>query len=109
MTEYFVKQADYEDKECIRMVFLLHKGTMEENYSLEKLIAECLKKEERPEEEKKNQYDTQEHDWITSQEMGSLIMEETENMWTPIRRFLRKHKKPKWGDWDGLYIEEEEL
>ncbi|QDW72604.1 hypothetical protein FND36_00285 [Lachnospiraceae bacterium KGMB03038] len=109
LTEYFVKQADYEDKECIRMVFLLHKGTMEENYSLEKLIAECLKKEERPEEEKKNQYDTQEHDWITSQEMGSLIMEETENMWTPVRRFLRKHKKPKWGDWDGLYIEEEEL
>lgn len=109
LTEYFVKQADYGDKECVRMVFLLHKGTMEENYSLEKLIGECLKKEEPQEEPAGEEYDTREHDWITSQEMGSLIMEETENLWTPVKRFLRRHKKPKWGDWDGLYIEEEEL
>lgn len=110
LTEFFVKQADYEDKEGIQIVFLLHKGTMEENYSLEKLIEDCMKieKEEKAEKEE-TIYDTQEHDWITSQEMGSLIMEETENMWTPVKRFLRKHKKPKWGDWDGLYIEEEEL
>ena len=55
------------------------------------------------------EYDTKEHDWITEQEMGSSIMKETENLWTPVRRFLNKHKKPKWGDWDGLHIEEEEL
>ena len=61
------------------------------------------------EDPEKEEYDTREHDWITSQEMGSLIMEETENMWTPVKRFLRRHKKPKWGDWDGLYIEEDEL
>lgn len=30
LTEYFVKYADYEDQECIKMVFLLHKETMEE-------------------------------------------------------------------------------
>lgn len=54
-------------------------------------------------------YDTREHDWIAEQEMGSLIMEETENLWTPVRRFLRKHKKPRWGEWDDLHIEEEEL
>ena len=42
LTEYFVKQADYQDQECIRMVFLLHKKTMDENYSLEKIVAECL-------------------------------------------------------------------
>ena len=55
------------------------------------------------------EYDTKEHDWITEQEMGSSIMKETENLWTPVKRFLNKHKKPKWGDWDGLHIEEEEL
>ena len=26
LTEYLVKQADYQDKEAVRMIFLLHKG-----------------------------------------------------------------------------------
>ena len=75
-------------------------------------MAECLKhpeKEETVEEIEEMEYDTKEHDWITEQEMGSSIMKETENLWTPVKRFLNKHKKPKWGDWDGLHIEEEEL
>ena len=63
----------------------------------------------RKERYRKRRYDTREHDWIAEQEMGSLIMEETENLWTPVRRFLRKHKKPRWGEWDDLHIEEEEL
>ena len=98
---------------------------MEENYSLDKIINECLKNiEEEPgrnlrketlEEvmnepmEQRTAYDTREHDWITEQEMGSSILKETENLWTPVKRFLNRHKKSKWGDWDGLYIEEEEL
>mgnify|MGYP000106712171 CR=1 FL=1 len=49
LTEYFVRQGDYEDQECIRLVFLLHKATMEENYSLEKIMAECLKRPEKDE------------------------------------------------------------
>ena len=55
------------------------------------------------------EYDSEEHDWITEQELGSNIMRETENMWTPVKRFLGRHKKQKWGDWDGLHIEEEDL
>ncbi len=42
-----MKVADYEEEECVRLAFLLHKGTMEENYSLEKLIAECGEREEK--------------------------------------------------------------
>lgn len=141
LTEYLVKQADYEDKECVRIVFILHKETMAENYSLEKIIKECMRSEEKEiksevkrreivgeiygEEEIREygqnnlrqrnpgmntiDYDTTEHDWIKKQHQGNLIMEETENMWTPMKRFLNRRKKPKWGDWDGLYIEEEEL
>lgn len=119
LTEYLVRQADYQDQDCVGMVFLLHKKTMEENYSLEKLIAECLRDKPKDigEETHKNmkeedgyiKYDTTEHDWITEQELGSSIMRETENLWTPVKRFLTRHKKPKWGDWDGLHIEEEEL
>lgn len=131
LTEYFVKRADYKDSACVQMVFLLHKETMEENYSLEKLVTQCLRQEEElsgtdgdeqdsmrtAEEEEENgikgiegiEYDKTEHDWITEQELGSRVMRETDNMWTPVKRFLNRHKKPKWGDWDGLYIEEEEL
>ena len=125
LTEYMVKAADYQDEECVRLVFLLHKGTMAENYSLGKLITACetpeekkeavMEKETRMDEwleekrEKTSYYDTREHDWITEQEMGSSIMRETDNLWKPVKRFLTKHKKGKWGDWDGLHIEEEEL
>lgn len=124
LTEYLVKVADYQQQECVRLVFLLHKETMEENYSLEKLIEECQKEEaqeneqpdkkevlykEKKEKESACRYDTKDHDWISEQEMGSSIMRETDNLWTPVKRFLNKHKKAKWGEWDGLHIEEEEL
>lgn len=116
LTEYLVKQADYTDSECVRMVFLLHKETMEDNYDLDKLICECISscqeesKEKEPGQESASQeYDTSEHDWIAEQEKGSLILKETENMWRPVKRFLNRHRKQKWGDFDGLHIEEEEL
>lgn len=118
LTDYFVKQADYKDQECVQLAFALHQGTMVENYSLERLVEESIQDADREtyeewqaekRDKKEISYDTKEHDWITEQELGSSIMEETENMWTPVKRFLTRHKKPKWGDWDGLYIEEEEL
>lgn len=108
LTEYFVKQADYEDKECVRMVFLLHKETMKENYSLEKLITDCMKDEEVETEVEEFTYDTEDHDWITAQELGSSILKETDNMWKPMKNFLNRHKRPRWGEWDEIYIDEEE-
>ena len=116
LTEYFVKQADYQEEECINMVFLLHKKTMDENYSLEKLTAECMQCDgkteeiyEEPDEEPQDAYELAKRDWITEREMNGNMMRETENLWLPVKRFLDRHKKPKWGDWDGLHIEEEEL
>ncbi len=122
LTEYFVKHADYQDQECVGLTFLLHERTMEENYSLEKLTVECLQSQEKivegqedserevdmESEREQEGMDTSVHDWITEQEMGSSIMCETENLWMPVKRFLNKHKRSKWGDWDGLHIEEEE-
>lgn len=55
------------------------------------------------------EYDRAEHDWIARQEMGSRILKETDNLWTPVKRLLHRHKRPKWGDFDGIYIDEEEL
>lgn len=121
LSEYFVKRADYTDQECVKIVFLLHKETMVDNYSLDKIIEECMNQgseaEDSPmlqdkskrEEDLDILYDKTDHDWIARQEMGARIMEETDHMWLPVKRFLRRHKKPRWGEWDGLHIEEEEL
>lgn len=112
-TEYLVKQADYQDKECVRMVFLLHKGTMEENYSLEKLAEECLKEQEGEEEssmtvpeDEKEEYSKAEHDWNARQEQGSSIMEENDGMWAPVKRFLHRHKEG-WKDWERVHLKKD--
>lgn len=115
LTEYLVKKADYQNQECVQMVFALHKGVMEENYSIDKLVKECrgiLKEHEEELNQLKKEeqvYDLSEHDWIAEQSEASSILRETDNLWTPVKRFLNKHKKSKWGDWDGLHIEEEDL
>ena len=115
----FVQWTDYKDVPSVKLAFLLHKETMEENYSLKKIMETIREQEEQKEKQKKRRdeepeftmgtYETSEHDWITHQEMGSQILRETDNMWTPVKHFLNRHKKPKWGDWDGLYVEEEVL
>ena len=38
----FCQAGIYEDQECVRLVFLLHKATMEENYSLKRLWQRML-------------------------------------------------------------------
>lgn len=118
LVEFFVERTDYQDDGSVRTAFLLHKETMKENYSLKKII----RKLEQEEEETKTDiyeaeegikgtrpYDTEEHDWIAAQEQGSNILRETDNMWRPVKKFLRRHKKSVWGEWDGIYIDEEEL
>ena len=48
-------------------------------------------------------------DWITEQELGSAVMRESDHLWKPVKKLLNKRRKSKWGDWDGLHIEEEDL
>lgn len=124
LTEYFVRVIDYDDKECVQMMFLLHKQTMTENYSIKKVILESMKIGKKNEKTEKNNYeiyeqeedfsqediyDTGHHDWISNQQEGSLIMEETERLWLPMKRFLNRRKKNKFGNWEGLHIHEDYL
>lgn len=121
LMEEFVQWTDYQDMESVKMAFLLHKETMKENYSLNGILEaiDQLKKTEKKEETEmpdmqrelweNGTYDREEHDWITKQEHGSKILKETDNLWSPVKRLLNRHKRPRWGDWDGIYIDEEEL
>ncbi len=110
LTEYFVKRADYKDQNCVQMIFLLHKETMEENYSLEKIAVQCLcQKPEKEEVSYPSEHEIEASDWIAEQELGYGDVKNSEDTWTPVKRFFRRHRRSKWGDWDGLYIEEEEF
>ena len=92
------------------MVFFLHQGVMQENYSLENLVKGCRKLFEEagnaPEKEKETAGVYQDaNPWVTDSASRSMIRE-TNDMWTPMRQFLNKHKKMKWGNWEGLHIED---
>lgn len=123
LTEFFVKVIDYEDKECVQMMFLLHKKTMGDNYSIKKVILESMRAGKQQEQKNESsyeiyddgdilgdfQYDAGQHDWIFNQQEGNRIMEETDRLWLPMKRFLNRHKKNKFGNWDGLHIHEDYL
>lgn len=40
VTEFFVREVDYRDEEGVHLAYLLHKATMEENYSVEQIMQE---------------------------------------------------------------------
>lgn len=103
LTEYLVSETDYEDQDAICMACELHKGAMEDNYSLEKLILELGRQSEQEEHmpEDEISYDA------IRQEDAVYIKEEPERLLFGRRK--KKKKEPKWGDWDDLYIEEDDL
>lgn len=110
LTEYFVKKMDYQDSQGVQMMFALHQGVMQENYSLEGLVRECQKLLELEPEVLQTKevpvegQDQRENPWIT--EMTSTnMLRENNDMWTPMKQFLNKHRKNKWGDWEELHVE----
>lgn len=98
------KQAKGNEKEGI-----YKEAEMEESKEQQYTSEEIYSRREQLWQQRASEYDCEEHDWITNQEMGNKILKETDNLWSPVKRLLRRHKRPKWGDWDGVYIDEEEF
>lgn len=86
LTEFFVREVNYKDEEGVKLAYTLHKSTMEEHYSVERILEEF--------EQEKGE--TTVIDYTQRMENTSLeevlIAEKTE-IWEPIRRFLEKRKK----------------
>lgn len=101
LTEFFVREVDYQDKEGVHLAYTLHKSTMEEHYSIEKIMEEAEHEETIP----KVHY----VDKMEKQMEENLAVAEKTDLWEPIRRLLERKKKEKWGYWDEIYIEEEDL
>lgn len=101
LTEFFVREVDYRDKEGIHLAYTLHKSSMEENYSIEKIMDEVLNEEETP----TVRYDERIEERIEE----NIAIAEKKEFWEPVRRLLERKKKEKWGGWDETHVEESDL
>ena len=101
LTEFFVREVDYQDKEGVHLAYTLHKATMEEHFSIEKIMEEVEHEETLP----------QIHyvDKLEKPLEEELVVAEKSDFWEPIRRLLEKKKKDKWNYWDAASVEEEDL
>lgn len=102
LTEYFVRELDYENPNAIQTGCRFHKYTMKVNYDLGRVIEQVRKEVE----QQKNISEK-------ALENAELIPEEYENRLTDSvapdkkerknSRFRRKKKKmSKWGEWENL-------
>lgn len=112
LTEYFVSEVDYKEKEGVHFAYSMHKATMEDNYSIERLMKELTEEiheekekmvpEKKPERQRVNYRERIE-------EKEPEMVEEKREFWEPVKRLLEKKKKGKWGYWDEILIEEDDL
>ena len=54
-------------------------------------------------------YDMKSCEWMADQRKASRIMEEKSGFKHPVKRLLGRRRRAKWGEWENLYMEEEEL
>lgn len=109
LTEYFVREADYEDKEGIYLAYELHKASMEENYDIERALEMILERKEmelkRVEpEQKEKAYDIEEDmildDWAGEQEIKGNAVRERSGVWEYVSRRIHKRKQEIWEEWE---------
>ena len=98
LTEFFVKEVDYKDEEGVHFAYTLHKMTMEENYSVEEIMQVLL-----PQESVSDRVAKEETEVIDyTQRMEDIWMEDNQlqernDLWEPVRRFLERAKKRRMG------------
>lgn len=116
LTEYFVKETDYDDKDGIYLAYQLHKASMEENYNIENLLEMILERKEREMEklrlEHKNEsYEIEEDrildDWAGEQDYRGMVVRDRESVWEFVSRKIHKKNKERWKDLEGELPEEE--
>ena len=111
LTEYFVRKVDYQDLESIQLACMLHKETLKETYDLESILQqyeeEAKNREEKFKEEKireENQnIEVQENSYYNKARENYAVMEE--KRYGPIKKFAKRFKSGKWGEWEDLITE----
>lgn len=90
LTEFFVREVDYKDKEGIHLAYTLHKSSMDENYSIEKIMEEVLNEEVVPQIPYEKRMEDQAEE--------TVAIEEKKELWEPVRKFLERRKKDRWDE-----------
>ena len=115
MTEYFVKNLDYDHPETVMLACELHKATLLETYDLEEIIKNYKEHEkdrilcrEKPVE--KRQPFPEESIFTTEEEFLEPTQDNREEEEPNLRKgpwknLLGKVKKRRWGNWDDLILE----
>lgn len=101
LTEFFVREVDYQDKEGIHLAYTLHKSSMDENYSIEKIMEEVLNEEEASQILYEKRMEEQAEETVT--------IAEKKELWEPVKRFLEKRKKDRWDSLDDIAKEQSGL
>lgn len=116
LTEFFIRELNYENQEGVIMAFELHKSTMTEHYDIEGIMHDIevqtaeIKKSVSPPRRQASAQELWEDDWIDDVEQGIGMVRETlrdQEERGRIGKLLHRHKKPKWGQWEDLLIAEE--
>ena len=90
LTEFFVREVDYKDEGGIHFAYTIHKATMEENYSIAKILEDLAPSEEREEEIVTIDYGRESE----QENMEEIMVAEKQDFWEPVKRLLeRKWKK----------------
>lgn len=109
LTEYFVRETDYEDKEAVYLAYELHKASMEENYNIEYALEKILERKEKEmenikTEREKDTYDLQEEmildDWIAEQELKGQVARDRQSVWGFVSQRMQKRRKKQENEWD---------
>lgn len=123
LTEYFVRKVDYQDLESIQLACMLHKETIKETYDLESILQqyeeEAKNREEKSKEEKIREESKREKDRREMEENQNIEIQENsyynkarenyavmeEKRYGPIKKFAKRFKSGKWGEWEDLITE----
>mgnify|MGYP007113658686 CR=1 FL=1 len=91
LTEYFVSEVNYREKEGVHFAYSIHKASMEENYSIERIMNELVEavQEEKKEERMIPAVNYEERIGRT----GNTGDSEKKDFWEPVKRLLDKRKK----------------
>lgn len=108
LTEFFVREVNYKDKEGVRFAYTLHKATMEENYSIEQILEE-LSCEEKEEVKEVSAAPITYTERMENKALEEVLIAEKREMWEPVRKLLERKKKGKWGYWDDFRSDDGEL
>ena len=96
---------DYKDKEGVHLAYTLHKATMEEHYSIEKIMDAALNDEPVT----LVRYEERIEDGIEKETEPQNMIAEKKSFWEQMKGFLDQRRQEKWGGWSESAKEEMDL